>query len=349
MAGNPSSAAARRGTASLRRSSAVSAAALLLAWALLVAGVCTPTSAPRAANTGADADAGADPGLDILMLTWRGDTAAEEGFRQRLTELGYDVSYTLYDARQDPERLSQYLRIWFTPESYDYIYTFGTTVSLRVKEALRDARPQIFNIVAYPVSVGLVRSLERPGGSISGVSNAVPMRPQLTLARGLVPFRRLGVFFNPREQNGEQAVAEVAALGKSLGFDSVPLRVMPGTDRLRTILDRIRRRELDIDAAYLPTDSHVISRAQAICDALTPLGIAVFSAVEEPVAQGALMGMRVDYGELGAQAAERVHGHQCGQAMGRIPVGGPAEPEPVFNRRTARLLGIALPEPSPAP
>lgn len=95
--------------------------------------------------------AGSKP-LTIAMLLWRGETEAERGFKDRLQELGYAVQYTMLDAEQNHKRLGALLH-QLTPQldTFDYIYTFGTTVSRTTRVVLHDRVPQIFNVVTDPV------------------------------------------------------------------------------------------------------------------------------------------------------------------------------------------------------
>jgi putative ABC transport system substrate-binding protein len=61
--------------------------------------------------------------------------------------------------------------------------------------------PQVFNIVASPVETGIVQSMRKRGGNISGVTHIVPVSAQIEAAFKVIQFNRLGLFFNPREKN----------------------------------------------------------------------------------------------------------------------------------------------------
>ncbi len=96
--------------------------------------------------------------LNIAMILWRGETKAEQGFKDGLKELGYSVQYTVMNASQDKTRLGHLLREDLKPKlkDFDYIYTFGTTVSKSTRFIVQDQVPHIFNIVAAPVKAGIV-------------------------------------------------------------------------------------------------------------------------------------------------------------------------------------------------
>jgi hypothetical protein len=73
----------------------------------------------------------ASTNLHIAMIVWRGETEAEQGFKDELQALGYTVQYTIVNAGQDEKALGRLLQRDIVPNlrNFDYIYTFGTTVS----------------------------------------------------------------------------------------------------------------------------------------------------------------------------------------------------------------------------
>ena len=141
--------------------------------------------------------------LRIAMVLWRRETEAEKGFQQGRKEFGYSVQYTVMNAGQDRTELGRLLREELNPKlnNFYYIYVFETTVASATKSIVQDKVPQIFNIVADLVGAGLVQSAQSSGGNIAGVTNEIPLPLQLQTALKIVPFKRLGLLFNPRERN----------------------------------------------------------------------------------------------------------------------------------------------------
>ena len=158
--------------------------------------------------------------LKIAMILWRGETEAEKGFQQGLKEFGYSVQYTVMNAGQDRTELGRLLREELNPKlnNFDYIYVFGTTVASATKSIVQDKVPQIFNIVADPVGAGLVQSAESSGGNIAGVTNEIPLPLQLQTALKIVPFKRLGLLFNPREKNSMLVRDKISEVAKDFGL-----------------------------------------------------------------------------------------------------------------------------------
>ena len=284
--------------------------------------------------------------LKIAMVLWRGETEAEKGFQQGLKEFGYSVQYTVMNAGQDRTELGRLLREEVNPKlsNFDYIYVFGTTVASATKSIVQDKLPQIFNIVADPVGAGLVQSTESSGGNIAGVTNEIPLQLQMQTALKILPFKRLGLLFNPREKNSmlvRDKVSEVAAKSR---LEIVDLRSPPAQEMLQENLQKLRDKSITVDAIYLPPDSFLVSNAQLIGSELRAAKITSIASIETFIEKGALMGVVPDYHELGKAAATIVHRHQQGTKLKDMPVQAAKKPLLMINKTTSKALNINLPE-----
>jgi len=290
--------------------------------------------------------AGAGQSLRVAMILWRGPTEAEKGFKDGLKELGYSVEYTELNANQDRGELGRLLRETIRPrlDALDYLYTYGTTVTLAAKSVVQDKVPVIFNIVNDPVGAGIVESLERSGANIAGVSNEVPLPFQLKTALALFPIKRLGLLFNPREKNSMLVRDKILAVAPSLGIEVVDLRSPPALDALQENLRKLRDRSIAVDAVYLPPDSFLVSNAKEIGSALRDAQVKGIASLEPFIDQGALLGVVPDYYQLGKAAAAVVHRHQEGQRLQDMPVQIDKEPGLKINATTGRLLKVTVPD-----
>ncbi|MGL5502187.1 MAG: ABC transporter substrate binding protein, partial [Aeromonas veronii] len=109
--------------------------------------------------------------LSIAMVLWRGETAAEAGFRAELTRLGYQATITTYNADQDRTALATMLRQQMLPKlaEYDYIYTFGTTATTMTKSLVANRKPLIFNVVSDPVGADILSEDKAQNSMVAGV------------------------------------------------------------------------------------------------------------------------------------------------------------------------------------
>jgi putative ABC transport system substrate-binding protein len=239
--------------------------------------------------------------LKIAMVLWRGETPAEKGFQERLKELGYSVKYTVMNAGQDRTEMGRLLREELKPklESFDYIYVFGTTVASATKSIVQDKIPQIFNIVADPVGAGIVQSAESSGGNIAGATNEIPLPLQIQTALKIIPFKRLGLLFNPREKNSMLIREKISEIATKSRFEVIDLRSPPAQDMLQENLQKLRDKSIVVDAVYLPPDSFLVSNAQQIGSELRDAKVKSVASIETYIEKGALMGVVPDYHELG--------------------------------------------------
>jgi ABC-type uncharacterized transport system substrate-binding protein len=284
--------------------------------------------------------------LQIAMILWRGETKAEQGFKDGLQALGYTVHYTPMDAKQDSNELGRLLQQDLRPQlsQFDYVYTFGTTVSKATKTVVGDKIPHIFNIVAAPVEAGIVQSLDASGGNISGVMLGIPLSLQLVTALQVVPCKRLGLLFNPRETNSLVIREQLQELGKKLHIEVIDLPSPPDQNLLQDHLQKLVEKSVVVDAVYLPQDSFVISHAERIGSTLKAAKIKSIGGQREYIDHGALMGIIPDYYERGKAAATIVDLHQKGEKLQEIPVVPVTEPVLVINKTTAHLLNVTIPE-----
>lgn len=282
-----------------------------VAWSLLAAIVILnpiTTSSPNAK----------EKTLDIAMILWRGETDAERGFKARLEELNYKVNYTTWDAKQDRKVLKKFLKTKIKPilRKYDYVYTFGTTVTKATRVITRSRRvPHIFNVVTYPENIGID---PKKGLNITGVSSRVPLELQIDRAKEIVPFNTLGFIYNPRENNSMAQKIEIEKLGKRSGFTVVAIRSSPKEKNLEESLNQLFSHNIDV--LYLPSDSYLISEANVIGQLLKSNKIKSIGSHQTYVDQGALLGFIADYHNLGMEAANIIDRHEKGEKIKDIPI-----------------------------
>ena len=128
---------------------------------------------------GVSAPQAAGKNLRIAMVLWRGETEAEKGFRDGLKDLGHAVNYVVMNPNQDRAELGRLLRedLKSKLETFDYVYTYGTTVTLAAKTIVQDKVPIVFSIVTDPIGAGIVKSATGSGENIAGTTNGARVAP----------------------------------------------------------------------------------------------------------------------------------------------------------------------------
>ncbi len=283
--------------------------------------------------------------LTIAMILWRGETRAESGFKDGLKELGYSAEYIIVNADQDIKKLGVLLsKLKPKFDNFDYIYTFGTTVSRRTRVIINDRVPQIFNVVTDPVGAGIVQGMKSSGGNISGMSNAIPISVQIKSALEVIKFNKLGIFFNPREKNSMIIRKELYNIAKDFDFEVIDLRSPPVQKMLQENLQKVIDKSILVDAVYLPSDSFLVSNAELIGSKLRAAKVKSIGAIKSFIENGALMGVVFDNYQLGRTVASIVDRHQKGEKLQDIPIEKVEEPYLIINKTTSDILDIKIPE-----
>lgn len=274
----------------------------------------------------------------IAMITWRGETVAEKGFIDELNKSTYDISFIKYHADQDDSRLQKIItKIQESP--VDLVYVFGTTatkaVLLRIKQT-----PLVFNIVSRPVGSGIIASWESSKNNATGASNKVSTINQLKALKKVINFNKLGIIYNPKEQNSIIQRNTVKRLENRLDFSLEECRISREQDILQ-ILPKIKGQ---VDAVFLPADSMVKFLGKKIMKKVNEYKIPSLSSVGSMVPEdGVLLGFVPQYYELGRIAAKKVIQIINGKKPSDIPSSVLEYSNISVNMQTARKINIQIP------
>ncbi len=279
--------------------------------------------------------------LGVDASGWSSYTAA---FENRLRELGWiegrtvAIEYRWSEGR--PEREGE-IAAEFVRLKVDVVVTYGAAVPT-VKQAT-SVIPIVFGIAIDPVGGGLVASLARPGGNVTGLSfqGTDIASKQLELLREVVPrLRRLAIVVDFNYPQAVLELDEVQAAARTLGIEVAPLVIRRAED----IAPAFEALKAQADALYVVAGPLVVAnRTQIITLALSARLPTIFYA-REYVQAGGLMSYGANRPDLFRRAAEMVDKILHGTKPGDIPVEQPTKFDLVFNLTTAKALGLTIPQ-----
>ncbi|MBF0361664.1 MAG: hypothetical protein HQK49_11670 [Oligoflexia bacterium] len=298
--------------------------------------------------------------LKVCMILWRGETNAEKGFKEELSRLVANtrtLQFDTFNCEQKVDNLVTYIRNDLTKKisSCNYIYTYGTTVSTKIQEALKLLSgstsgstdkikvKQLVIIVTDPVSAGLTKSMSDSGPNMFISSNTVPISLQIEKARQVVPFKKLAILFNSKELNSNFVKNEVDKIKAKFSFETMELRLKPEESYLKDILKNLKEGNPKADAVFIPPDSFITSKSAMIIEELNSAKIPIITAVEEMITKGALMGTVASYSLLGELLAKAVKKDLDGHTTSPNPVLKDEGASLKVNADTAKLFGIKYP------
>jgi putative ABC transport system substrate-binding protein len=288
---------------------------------VLVIGSLSGGSAADASATGVDAfrmglrDAGFVAGESVTIL-------------RRFAEARYDLLPAMA-----AELVSRKVALIFVAD----------TASALAAKAATSTIPIVFALGSDPVKVGLVASLNRPGGNITGMSflaNTLPAKVFDLLHETLPDATSVAFLINPANPNTESDLADVRTAADKLGHKLIVLRASTDDEIKARAADAVQQR---VGAFYADIDPFLASRRAEIVTLMLRSEIPTIGPRREWTEAGALM----SYGTRIADAQ-----HQAGLYAGRIlkgespaalPVMLPTKFEFVINLKTAKALGLTIP------
>lgn len=276
----------------------------------------------------------------VAIITWRGETDAEKGFVKGLTQYRENVRFIRYYANQDLKRLEEIIdHIRNRPEPVGLIYVFGTTATRRLISRVNDI-PVVFNVVSLPVGTGIIHSWETSGNNSVGMSNLVPIEKQLKAFKVTVDFKRLGIIFNPAEQNSVAQKEQVEELAQELNYSLRAYPIVEKDDIKKTLTGLAQ----EVDAVYIPADSMIKSLGEDIVRVINNHKIPSMTAIESMVPEdGVLLGLVASYYDLGVAAAQKAGRILAGEAPDKIPSATLDHFQFWVNMKTARAIGVQIP------
>ena len=311
----------------------------------LIATVTGIIAAPLAAEA---EPAATTPRIGYLAPNLAASPHLPEAFRQGLRDLGYvegrNVVIEYRDAKGQFERLSA-LAAELVAFKVDVIVTGGTPAALAAKQAT-GTLPVVFAAPGDPVTSGLVASLARPGGNVTGLSSFAPelVGKCLEQLKQAVPgVDRVAALWQPgglgkRTDKDVLKEAEVAALALGVRLQFVEARGPESFDRAFSEMTKARAGAVTV----LPGSMFVNERRRLVDLAAKNRLPAVYP-WREGVADGGLMSYGPDLADLFRRAASYVDRILKGARPADLPVEQPTKFELVINLKTAKALGLTIP------
>jgi ABC-type uncharacterized transport system substrate-binding protein len=265
-------------------------------------------------------------------------------FVQRLRELGWvegrnvAIEYRWAETRfeRSPEIIAEFVRL-----KVDVIVTHATANILAAKRGT-SVIPIVFAAVADPVGLGVVDSLARPGGNITGLSNQFTdvAGKRVELLREVVPgLRRLAVLANVGIANAALEIGEVETAAQTLGLEVATSEIRKAED-IAPAFDALKGRAEALYVFGEPLANTNRARISALAlDARLP----TVAGFREIVDAGGLISYGANLTDQFRRAADFVDKILRGTKPGDMPVVQPTKFELVINLNTAKALGLEVP------
>jgi putative tryptophan/tyrosine transport system substrate-binding protein len=286
------------------------------------------------------------PAIPTTLLTETGGGSAWPAFFGELRRLGYVEGENLiierYSAEGHHERYADFAREIVT-RNPDVIVTGTNPVVIAFKAAT-----STIPVVAFmldPLKAGLVTSLARPGGNLTGITLDAGIEiwgKRLQMLKEAIPSTTTAAFLGMRDgwegSSGEVLRAAGAELGISLVFMLPQKGNSSEIERVFAVMEQQRP-----DAVLVSGEGDLYAHRQLIAELAEKNRLPVMCPYRDYVEAGGLMAYAVDLVELLRRMADDVHQILKGSKPGDIPIYQPTRFELLINLKTARALGLTLP------
>lgn len=271
-----------------------------------------------------------------------------EGFKEGMKEFGYiegkNVVYYYRNAEGKKELLPEFVKE-FIQKKVDLIFTNTSPATQAAKEGTENTEiPVVFSMVADPLRAGFVKSLKSSGNNLTGTSCAyIEIAPKrLEILKEIAPkIKKVLVFYRPEDKSGGPATEAIIKTAPLLGL-TIDARPIKSLVEIEENLKNLKQNE--VDALMDPADSMVTAALPALLESSFRLKIPLLMLSEEEAQKGALASYGVDYFDLGKQTARLAAQVLEGRKPSEIPIEPPRKFYFVINLKTAKALGIEIPE-----
>jgi ABC-type uncharacterized transport system substrate-binding protein len=263
---------------------------------------------------------------------------------QRLRELGWIENRTIaieYRWAEGRSERAAEIAAEFVRRKVDIIVTSSTAGAVAAMQAT-SIIPIVFAAAGDPVGTGLVASLARPGGNVTGLSiqQTDIAAKKLELLREVVPsLGRLAVLANVAGPSGVLDMREVHATARTLGLEVITLEIRQGED----IVPAFEALNGRAEALYVVIDPLVNIHRIRINTLALAARLPTMHTFREGVEAGGLMSYGTNFPDLFRRTAEYVDKILRGAKPADIPVEQPTKFDLVINLTTARALGLTVP------
>ena len=278
------------------------------------------------------------PGADAPWL---------EAFRQGLRDLGYiegqNLALEVRHANNDTARAVQ-LASDLRKRSIDVMVAYAVAVLPTLKTTMADV-PIVMTVHVDPVGSGVAESLARPGGNITGLMDGhvdlVPKRVELL--RELLPSAsRIGVVFNETVPHAARGWKLAQTAAPTLGVTVAPIQV-GGPGDIERAFDAARKARVD-GLVLVPDATWSIGQERRLADLSIKHRVPTIGTVREFAQRGLLVAYGTNFIQLWRKSATYVDRILKGARPADLPIEYPTTFDLVINLKTAKALGIAVPQ-----
>ncbi len=273
-------------------------------------------------------------------------TETRDGILAALADRGYVQGKNLnvdYQNANGNMPTQQQIAKKFLGGNHDVLVPITTPTSQAMVAVTKDI-PIVFATVTDPVKAKLISQYKKPGGNVTGVSDAAPIGPQLDMFTKIVPgMKKIGFIYNPGLDNALATLGWMKEQGATRGIEVVESPA-PTTNEVILATKKLVGK---VDAIYVPNDTTVVAALEAIVKVGWDTDTPVFAGETGAVGRGVIGSVGLDYIAVGRVAGEMVADILDGKKVGDIDAVIAYKTLTKFkvyiNKGSAAKMGVTIP------
>lgn len=284
--------------------------------------------------------------IGVVAISLSEDSEEATAFRNGLHEAGYFEGRNIF------------VSWWYGHGSYDHvgqavadlvqrrvdvIVVEGSPAALAAKRAT-DTIPIVMALVGDPVGTGVIQSLARPGGNVTGLTNQTVdlYTKRLQLLKEAIPkATRLWVIFNPDTPFSGRVVAAIRSAAPAMGL-KLKLTAVRTAEEIAAAISA--QKQWKVDAVMPVDDAFMTLQVPTLLHEASKARVPVVYAHKPLVRRGVLLSYAVRHTDMFRRAAGYVDKILKGAPPASLPVEQPTKFELAINLKTAEALGLTIPE-----
>lgn len=264
---------------------------------------------------------------------------AKYGFIKALEDNGYKDGENIkidYQNAQNDMSTTQMIANKFVSDKKDLIYAISTPSAQAAYNATKDT-PILITAVTDPVAAGLVKSIDKSEGNVSGTSDYISIDKNLELIKMFIPdAKTIGVLYNTSEVNSKIQVDTLKEYASKNNYEVLEKGVSSSMEISQAMSSLVCK----IDVLYVPTDNLIVSSMPIVSKIATNNKVPVISSEDGSVKSGALACQGIDYEKLGYKTGELAVKVLNGEEISNIPVTILDETQIIVNEDTLESLSL---------
>jgi len=264
---------------------------------------------------------------------------ARKGFMDGLKEMGVDAKFNVHIAQGNAATNVQ-IAGQMLDEKPNLVLAIATPGAQVCAQKIKDI-PVVFTAVSDPVGAGLVKTMDAPGGNLTGMTDMPPVDKQLELIKTIVPkATRIGIVYNAGEANSVSQVNAVKAAAAKMGLTVAEATVTNSGGVFQAAKSLVGK----ADAVYIGLDNTVVSAFESVVKVCEDNKLPLFSSDNESVSKGAIAALAIDYYAMGKQTAAMAKKIMDGAKPATMPVESLKNLDVHLNLKAAKAQGVTVPD-----